>query len=63
MSAGGEQGQCGWLKDPYKPSWQIAGPGWDAMLRDPARFERAIAAILTMTKPDLEAVQRAYEGR
>ena len=65
LSRGGEQGQCGWLKDKYGLSWQIVVPQWDEMLRDkdPARSERVMAAILSMTKPDLQCVQRAYEGR
>jgi hypothetical protein len=35
------------------------------MLRDPdsARSERVMEAILRMTKPDLRAIQEAYEGR
>ena len=65
LSRGGEQGQCGWLKDTYGLSWQIVVPQWDEMLRgkDAARSERVMAAILSMTKPDLQCVQRAYEGR
>ena len=65
LSEGGETGQCGWLKDKYGLSWQIVVPGWDEMLRDkdPEKSERVMAAILQMTKPDLQRVQQAYEGR
>lgn len=65
LSEGGEKGQCGWLKDKFGLSWQIVVPQWDEMLRgkDAARSERVMAAILSMTKPDLQRVQRAYEGR
>ncbi len=65
LSEGGEKGQCGWLKDRYGLSWQIVVPEWEAMLRDKdaARSERVMTAILTMTKPDLQGVQRAYAGR
>jgi predicted 3-demethylubiquinone-9 3-methyltransferase (glyoxalase superfamily) len=65
LSAGGEPGPCGWLKDRYGLSWQIVSPLWDDMLRDPdsARSERVMEAILRMTKPDLRAIQEAYEGR
>ncbi|OYT23886.1 MAG: hypothetical protein CCU27_07030, partial [Nitrospira sp. UW-LDO-02] len=49
----------------YGLSWQIVVPQWDERLRDKdaARSERVMAAILSMTKPDLQCVQRAYEGR
>lgn len=65
LSQGGEKGQCGWLKDKYGLSWQIVVPQWDEMLRDKdaTRSERVMAAILEMTKPDLQRVRRAYEGR
>ena len=65
LSEGGEEGPCGWLKDKYGLSWQIVGPEWDEMLRDKddKKSERVMAAILQMTKPDLQRVQQAYEKR
>ena len=65
LSDGGEQGQCGWLKDRYGVSGQIVAPGWDEMLRDkdPQKSERVMAAIMSMTKPDMHRIQQAYEGR
>lgn len=65
LSDGGTEGPCGWLKDKYGLSWQIVVPGWDEMLRDqdPRKRERVMAAILQMTKPDLEQIQRAYAGQ
>jgi predicted 3-demethylubiquinone-9 3-methyltransferase (glyoxalase superfamily) len=65
LSDGGEEGPCGWLKDKYGLSWQIVVPEWDEMLRDKdsEKSERAMAAILQMSKPDLRRVQQAYEGR
>ena len=65
LSEGGEEGPCGWLKDKYGLSWQIVVPEWDEMLRgkDSEKSERAMAAILNMTKPDLQRVQQAYKGR
>jgi predicted 3-demethylubiquinone-9 3-methyltransferase (glyoxalase superfamily) len=63
LSSGGEEGPCGWLKDKYGLSWQIVAPEWDEMLRDEdaAKAERAMAAILQMSKPDLQRVQQAYQ--
>ena len=65
LSAGGEEGPCGWLKDKYGLSWQIVSPEWDEMLRDKdaKRSERVMEAILQMSKPDVQRVLRAYEGR
>ncbi|HET6674971.1 MAG TPA: VOC family protein [Nitrospiraceae bacterium] len=65
LSEGGEEGQCGWLKDKYGLSWQIITPGWDTMItdKDAEKSERVMKAILTMKKPDLKAIKQAYEGR
>lgn len=65
LSEGGEEGPCGWLKDKYGLSWQIVVPEWDKMLRDKdsEKSERVMAAILHMSKPDMQRVQQAYEGR
>lgn len=65
LSEGGEKGPCGWVKDKYGLSWQIVVPGWDKMLRnkDPQISERVMAAILHMTKPDMQRIQQAYEGQ
>jgi predicted 3-demethylubiquinone-9 3-methyltransferase (glyoxalase superfamily) len=64
LSQGGEEGPCGWLKDKYGLSWQIVSPVWDEMLRDkdPVKSERVMQAILLMSKPDLRAIKRAYDG-
>lgn len=65
LSEGGEEGPCGWLKDKYGLSWQIVVPEWDEMLRDKdaQKSERVMAAILQMSKPNMEQIQHAYEGR
>lgn len=34
LSRGGEEGQCGWLKDEYGLSWQMVSPESDEMLLD-----------------------------
>jgi hypothetical protein len=42
-----------------------SSPEWDEMLRDKdaKKSERVMTAILQMSKPDVQRVQRAYEGR
>ena len=65
LSQGGEPGQCGWLKDKYGLSWQLVSSEWDKMLRDKdtKRSERVMEAILQMTKPNLQKIQQAYDGK
>jgi predicted 3-demethylubiquinone-9 3-methyltransferase (glyoxalase superfamily) len=64
LSAGGEKGQCGWLKDKYGLSWQIVPAELDELLNedDPARADRVMAAVISMRKLDLAALREAYEG-
>ena len=64
LSEGGEEGQCGWLKDKYGLSWQIIPSGLGEMLssNDADRSRRAMNAMLQMKKIDLEGIRVAYEG-
>jgi predicted 3-demethylubiquinone-9 3-methyltransferase (glyoxalase superfamily) len=64
LSRGGSEGRCGWLKDKYGVSWQIVPSVLPQMMAgaDDAKSERAMNALLQMTKFDLEALRRAYAG-
>jgi len=64
-SGGGRTSQCGWLKDKYGLSWQIVPTAAIEMITDknPAKSQRAMAAVMGMTKIDLKAVRRAYAGK
>jgi len=64
LTAGGEEGQCGWLKDRYGLSWQVVPEVLGEMLsdRDGARRERVMRAVLGMRKMDVGALKRAYRG-
>jgi predicted 3-demethylubiquinone-9 3-methyltransferase (glyoxalase superfamily) len=56
--------QCGWLKDKFGLSWQIA-PALLAKLMtggDPAKSGRVMNAVLMMKKLDIAALQKAYDG-
>ena len=61
---GGKTEQCGWLKDRYGLSWQIAPTVLGEMLNDPdrAKAKRAAEAMLKMVKFDIAALERAYQG-
>jgi predicted 3-demethylubiquinone-9 3-methyltransferase (glyoxalase superfamily) len=63
LSSGGEEGQCGWLKDKFGLSWQIYPPVLGEMLndRDPAKSKRVMEAMLKMHKLDIKALKQAYE--
>lgn len=65
LSAGGLEVQCGWLKDRFGVSWQVVPANLGEMLHDndPDKSRRVMAAMLKMTKLDLETLRNAYEGR
>ncbi len=63
LTEGGEEGQCGWLKDKYGLSWQIIPSGLIELLygRDAEKSRRAMNAMLQMGKIDIEKIKVAYE--
>jgi len=63
-SEGGEEGQCGWLKDRFGLSWQVVPTGMEEIFGDPdpKRAERAMAALLKMNKLDIAELRRAADG-
>ncbi|MDQ3615075.1 MAG: VOC family protein [Actinomycetota bacterium] len=63
LSEGGEEGQCGWLKDRYGVSWQIVPTALPELLgdHDPERARRAMEAMLGMKKLDIEGMRRAAQ--
>lgn len=64
LEGGGEESQCGWLKDKFGLSWQIVTAGMPSLLNgpDPAGSQRAMEAMLKMRKLDINALQKAYDG-
>ncbi len=64
LEGGGQEVQCGWLKDRYGLSWQIVPKGMDEMFAkgDPARANNAMKAMLQMKKLDLAELQKAYDA-
>jgi predicted 3-demethylubiquinone-9 3-methyltransferase (glyoxalase superfamily) len=63
LTAGGEEGPCGWLKDRYGVSWQVVPSELITLLQDPdaGRSQRAMAAMMTMKKIDIAAVRAAAD--
>ena len=64
LSEGGEEGPCGWLKDRYGLSWQVVPTGIEELFADPdpKRAERAMRAMLGMSKIDIAALRSAADG-
>ena len=64
IEGGGSPGQCGWLKDRFGMSWQIIPRQLGELLGNPdaERARRAMEAMLRMTKIDVAALRRAFEG-
>lgn len=58
---GGEESQCGWLKDKFGLSWQIVPEGLEEALGnpDPEKAKRAMQAMLKMKKLDLAVLRNA----
>jgi predicted 3-demethylubiquinone-9 3-methyltransferase (glyoxalase superfamily) len=64
LTDGGEESQCGWLKDRYGLSWQVVPKGMEEVFSDPdpERARRATQAMLGMRKLDIAALRSAADG-
>jgi predicted 3-demethylubiquinone-9 3-methyltransferase (glyoxalase superfamily) len=65
LSEGGREVACGWLQDRYGLSWQIVPTAFLGMITDPDqdRVDQVTAAMYTMKKMDIAALERAYAGK
>lgn len=61
---GGQEGRCGWLTDKYGLSWQIVPEALGRCLGsdDAQAAQRAQAAMMTMNKIEIEALEVAFAG-
>jgi predicted 3-demethylubiquinone-9 3-methyltransferase (glyoxalase superfamily) len=64
LTEGGQESDCGWLKDKYGLSWQVVPAIMFELLSDPdpAKAQRAMKAMLSMKKLDIAALCRAHAG-
>ncbi|HEX5379888.1 MAG TPA: VOC family protein [Phenylobacterium sp.] len=64
LSEGGEESQCGWLKDRFGLSWQVVPSALPGYIGGPDAegARRAMQAMLQMTKLDIARLKAAYEG-
>lgn len=64
-SDGGEESQCGWLRDKFGVSWQVTPTVLIDMLhdKDSEKAQRVMKAMLQMQKIDIEKLKAAYGGK
>jgi predicted 3-demethylubiquinone-9 3-methyltransferase (glyoxalase superfamily) len=64
LADGGEPSVCGWLKDRFGLSWQVTPKRLIEMYTSPDKdaARRAMEQMLTMTKLDIEPLERAFAG-
>jgi len=64
LSEGGQESQCGWLKDKYGLSWQIVPEAMYKMMqdKDAQKLNRVMAALMPMKKIDIAVLEKAYNG-
>jgi predicted 3-demethylubiquinone-9 3-methyltransferase (glyoxalase superfamily) len=62
---GGQEVQCGWLKDKYGLAWQIVPTILMEMIHGeyPVKLNRMFQAMMPMVKLDIRRLQQAYDGR
>ena len=65
LREGGSVEQCGWLKDRWGLSWQVAPTRLGELMSDPdqAKVKRVTEAMLKLVKLDIEGLRRAYEEK
>ena len=64
IADGGSPSQCGWLKDKFGVSWQIAPKVLLRLIGDPdaEKASRAMQAMMQMTKINVAELERAAAG-
>ena len=63
LAGGGQESQCGWLKDRFGMSWQVIPVDLPGLIGDPdpERARRATAAMMKMQKIDIAELRRAAD--
>jgi predicted 3-demethylubiquinone-9 3-methyltransferase (glyoxalase superfamily) len=64
LSAGGEEGPCGWLTDRFGVSWQVVPAALGRMMGDPVSGNpgKVMEALLKMRKLDIATLEQAYRS-
>ncbi len=59
LTEGGQESQCGWLKDKFGVSWQIVPSVLGSLMSDPGKAGKTIAAFMKMKKFDIAELEKA----
>lgn len=64
LAEGGQEIECGWVKDRYGLSWQIVPRSLGDMMTsgDAAAVQRMVQAVWKMKKLDMAVLERAFRG-
>ena len=63
LAEGGQQVECGWLKDKFGLSWQVTPSNWAELLQgDIEKTDRVMKAIMKMKKLDIAELEKAARG-
>ena len=62
LAGGGQESQCGWLKDRFGLSWQIVPEKMASWMTDPASAQRVMAAFMPMRRLDIPTLEKAAAG-
>ena len=64
-AGGGQESECGWLKDKFGVSWQVTPIVLIDMLndKDPKKAGRVMKAMMQMQKIEINKLKAAYAGK
>ena len=64
IANGGEESQCGWLKDKFGLSWQVVPTILNEMMASPdaQKVQRVTTVMFTMKKLDIASFKRVYDN-
>jgi predicted 3-demethylubiquinone-9 3-methyltransferase (glyoxalase superfamily) len=63
LADGGQESQCGWLKDKYGLSWQVVPTVLGKLMSDPdqKKVEAVTAVMMRSVKLNVDELQKAYD--
>jgi predicted 3-demethylubiquinone-9 3-methyltransferase (glyoxalase superfamily) len=65
LSEGGQEVECGWLKDKFGLAWQVVPDVLFELVsdEDPQKSDRVMKALMQMVKLDIEGLKKAAEAK
>ncbi|HEV2533058.1 VOC family protein [Phenylobacterium sp.] len=62
LAGGGQESQCGWLKDRFGVSWQVVPRRMGEWMSNPGTGAKVAAAFMPMKKLDIATLEAAAAG-